>query len=82
MSYLELLQSNNYPKSNSKEESLAILQRYRADLTESEYQAVLDSLCSHAIEGIYFSEEHILLAISNLKNELPVSKIVDRLKAS
>ena len=80
MSYLELLQSNKYPKSSSKEESLEILQKYQADLTEIEYKAILDSLCSHAIEGIYFSEEHILLAISNLKNELSISKIIDRLK--
>ena len=67
LSYLELLRSKEYPKSNSKEESMKLLQKYRSQLSDSEYKAILGSLCSHTIEGVFFNEEHILLSIANLK---------------
>jgi len=82
LSYLELLQTKEYPMSCSKEESLKMLQKYQSELTQVEYNAILDSLCSHAIEGMFFSEENILLAISSLKNELSMSEIVEIVKVS
>ena len=82
MSYLELLQTNEYPSSNSKEESLKILEKYKSQLSDDEYQAILDSLCSHAIEGMFFNEKNILLAISGLKDELSISEVVEIVKAS
>jgi hypothetical protein len=82
LSYLELLQRKEYPRTHSKDESLKILQKYQSELTHKEYKAILDSLCSHAIEGMFFSEENILLAISSLKNELSMPEIVEIVKAS
>lgn len=81
MSYLELLHSKDYSKSQSKEESIKILAKYKDELTQKEYQSILNSLCSHAMEGMFFNEENILLSISQLKNEITMSEIVELVKA-
>ena len=51
MNYLEGL-NNNYPNSHSIKESLGILARYKNELSEEQYDAIVYSLCSHALEEI------------------------------
>ena len=80
MSYLERL-NNDYPNSHSKKESLDILARYKSELSEEQYEAIVYSLCSHALEDIYLNERDILLGIAQLKDEITVDEIVEMAKA-
>ncbi len=80
MSYLERLNSD-YPNSHSKKESLEILARYKTQLDKKQYEAIRDSLCSHALEEIYLNERDILLSIAQLKDEITVDEIVEMAKA-
>ncbi len=81
MSYLELIH-NIYPDSFSKEQSLAVLSKYKIELTNNEYNTILESLCSHALEGIYLNEKDIVLSIAQLRHEITVEEIVKMVKAS
>ena len=80
MSYLERL-NNDYPNSHSKKESLDILARYKSELSKEQYEAIVYSLCSHALEEIYLNERDILLGIAQLKDEITVDEIVEMVKA-
>ncbi len=80
MSFLERL-DHDYPDSHSKDESLAILLRYKSKLDDKQYEAIRDSLCSHALEEIYLNERDILLSIAQLKNEITLKEIVEIAKA-
>ena len=81
MSYLERV-NDEYPNSFSKTQSLSILSQYKTQLTNEEYSAILDSLCNHALEGIYLNEKDILLSIAQLRNEITLEEIVEMVKAS
>lgn len=81
MSYLERI-NNEYPNSYSKTQSLSTLLQYKTQLKNEEYDAILDSLCSHALEGIYLNEKDILLSIAQLRNEITLEEIVEMVKAS
>lgn len=81
MGYLELSQ-NKYPKSFSKMQSLAILNKYKKQLDAEEYDAIQSSLCSHALENIYLDEKDILLSIAQLRGEIDLEEIVEMAKAS
>lgn len=81
MSYLELV-NNTYPDSFSKEQSLVSLSKYKTELTNNEYNTILESLCSHALEGIYLNEKDIVLSIAQLRHEITVEEIVKMVKAS
>ena len=81
MSYLALIH-NTYPDSFSKEQSLAYLSQYKTQITNSEYNAILESLCSHALEGIYLNEKDIVLSIAQLRDEITLEEIVEMVKAS
>ena len=80
MSCLKRL-NNDYPNSHSKKESLEILSRYKRELSEEQYEAIVYSLCSHALEEIYLNERDILLGIARLKDEITVDDIVKMAKA-
>ncbi len=80
MSYLERL-NHDYPNAHSKKESLAILARYKNKLDDKQYEAILDSLCSHSLEEIYLNERDILLSIAQLKEEISMDEIVEMAKA-
>jgi trehalose utilization protein len=81
MSYLERV-NNHYPDSFSKVQSLAILEKYKADLTAKEYDALYSSLCSHALENMYLNEKDILVSIAHFRNEISLDEIVEMVKAS
>jgi hypothetical protein len=81
MSYLELIH-NTYPDSFSKVQSLGILSQYKTQLTDNEYNAIWESLCSHALEGIYLNEKDIVLSIAQLRNEITLEEIVEMVKIS
>jgi len=81
MSYLKLVQ-NDYPQTHSKAEAMQVLERYKTQLTTHEYDVILNSLCSHALESIYLNEKDILLSIAQLRNEITLDEIVELAKAS
>ena len=81
MSYLELL-SNDYQDSFSKAESLQVLEEYKSQLSDKEYSAILDSLCSHALENMYLNEKDILISIAYMRHEISLDEIEEMVKAS
>ncbi|HEB7537082.1 TPA: hypothetical protein RZH73_001657 [Campylobacter coli] len=52
-----------YPEVHSLEESLAILQKYKDDLTKEQYESIKSVICGHAIESIYCNELTIQLLV-------------------
>jgi len=81
MSYIERI-SKHYPEAFSKSESLAILERYKFEFTEREYQVVYNSLCSHALENIYLNEKDILVSISHFRQEISLAEVINIAKSS
>lgn len=81
MGYLYLVHAD-YPSVYSKEESMQILQRYKSELNINEYDAIHNSLCTHALENIYLDEKDILLSIAQLRHEITLDEIVALAKAS
>lgn len=81
MRYLELL-NNDYPESFSKMQSLELLAEYKSQLSDEEYDSILDSLCSHALENMYLNEKDILVSIAHMRNEISLEEIVEMVKAS
>ena len=81
MSYLKLVEGE-YPQINSKSEALQVLESYKKELTTQEYSAIRNSLCSHALEGMYLNEKEILLSIAQLRNEITLDEIIELAKAS
>jgi hypothetical protein len=77
MGYLHWV-DKDYPSVSSREESLHVLETYKS----SEYEAILNSLCSHALENFYLNEKDILLSIAQLRNEITLDEIVELAKAS
>ena len=72
----------NYPISNSKSESIEILNKYKLCLTECEYNLILKSLCSLSLVGMFLNEKAILMSISQVKNEVSSFKILNVLKSA
>lgn len=56
-----------YPEVYSLEESLAILKKYRSELTREQYESVNSTIRGFAIEDMYLNERDIkdLVAIHN-----------------
>jgi hypothetical protein len=81
MGYLKLVESE-YPQTHSKAQAIQILQKYQNELTSTEYETILNSLCSHALENFYLNEKDILLSIAQLRNEITLDEIVELAKAS
>ncbi|EAI9929508.1 hypothetical protein C5535_08315 [Campylobacter jejuni] len=52
-----------YPEVHSLEESLAILKKYKDDLTKEQYEGIKSTICGHAIESIYCNELTIQLLV-------------------
>jgi len=81
VSYLKLVEQK-YPEVHSKSESIQILESYKSELSDDEYEGILKTLCSHALEGMYLNEKDILLSIAQLRNEITLDEIVEFAKAS
>ncbi len=52
-----------YHEVYSLEESLAILKKYKDDLTKEQYEGIKSVICGHAIESIYCNELTIQLLV-------------------
>ena len=81
MGYLHLVEKE-YPQTYSKSEALHILKRYKSELTTDDYETILNSLCSHALESMYLNEKDIIVSIAHLRKEISLDEIVEMVKAS
>ncbi len=54
------IHTTTYPEVYSLAESLAILDRYKSDLTDEQYQQNKSVISSFAIENMYLNEKDIL----------------------
>lgn len=55
--------TKEYPEVHSLEESLAILNKYKKDLTQEQYDSIRSNIGNHAIEDMYLNERNILDSI-------------------
>ncbi|PVX05072.1 hypothetical protein DDV87_08665, partial [Campylobacter jejuni] len=49
-----------YPEVHSLEESLAILKKYKDDLTKEQYEGIKSVICGHAIEDMFANADAII----------------------
>ena len=71
---------NKYPEVHSLEESLAILDKYKDDLTEEQYKAIRSNIGSFAIEGMFLNQRNIIDNIKILKDEMTADEIIAEYK--
>ena len=69
-----------YPKVNSLKESLAILDKYKDDLTKEQYRAIKSTICGHAIENMFANERSIIDMIKIATNEKTADEIIAEYK--
>ena len=81
MRYLEKAMLD-YSKSSSRIESIALLEKYKKQLTHDEYSLILNSLSSLAMEGMFLDEKDILLSIAQVQNEISAQEIIEMVKSA
>lgn len=71
---------NKYPEVHSLKESLAILDKYKDDLTKKQYEAIRSNIGSFAIEGMFLNQRNIIDNIKILKGEMTANEIIAEYK--
>ena len=71
---------NKYPEVHSLKESLAILDKYKDDLTKEQYEAIRSTVCGHAIANMFANERDIINMIKIAKNEKTADEIITEYK--
>ena len=69
-----------YPEVHSLKESLAILDKYKDDLTKEQYRAIRSTISGHAIENMFANERDIINMIKIAKNEKTADEIIAEYK--
>mgnify|MGYP003503322184 FL=1 len=69
-----------YPEVHSLEESLAILDKYKDDLTKEQYEQNKSIICGFAIENMFANEEDIINLIKVDKQEKTPDEIIAEYK--
>ena len=69
-----------YPEVHSLKESLAILDKYKDDLTKEQYRAIRSNIGSFAIEGMFLNQRNIIDNIKILKGEMTANEIIAEYK--
>ena len=69
-----------YPEVYSLEESLAILDKYKDDLTKEQYEQNKSIICGFAIENMFANEEDIINLIKVDKQEKTPDEIIAEYK--
>lgn len=65
-----------YPEVYSLAESLAILDKYKSDLTEEQFNNIKSVISSFAIESMYLNEKDILDGIKIQKGEATADELI------
>ncbi|XTO84322.1 hypothetical protein RZU89_10220 (plasmid) [Campylobacter coli] len=69
-----------YPEVHSLEESLAILKKYKDDLTKEQYEQNKSIICGFAIENMFANEEDIIDNVKIIKGEATANECIVALK--
>lgn len=69
-----------YPEVHSLEKSLAILDKYKDDLTKEQYENIKSNIGTHAIENIYLNELDIIMLIKRNVYSLSADEILTEYK--
>lgn len=78
---VNVLATNNYPEAHSLEESLAILESYRNNLTETQYKSIRSNICNFAIEDMFANQQDIIELIQIEKGEKTADEIIAQHKS-
>lgn len=70
------INTTTYPEVYTLAESLAILDKYKDDLTEEQYKQNKSVISSFAIENMYLNEKDILDGIKILKGEATADELI------
>lgn len=69
-----------YPEVYSLEESLAILKKYKDDLTKEQYEAIRSNIGNFAIEDMFLNEKDIIDNVKIIKGEATANECIVALK--
>ncbi|EHM1375693.1 hypothetical protein KFS39_001869 [Campylobacter jejuni] len=69
-----------YPEVHSLEESLAILKKYKDDVSKEDYEGIKSVISNHAIESIYMNELDIIAMIKQSALKLSADEIIAEYK--
>ncbi|CDF65919.1 TPA: hypothetical protein RPV63_001739 [Campylobacter fetus subsp. venerealis] len=69
-----------YPEVHSLEESLAILKKYKDDVSKKDYEEIKSTICGHAIENMFANEKDVIDMIKIAKNEANADEIIAEYK--
>ncbi len=70
------INTTTYPEVYTLAESLAILDKYKDDLTEEQFNNIKSVISSFAIENMYLNEKDILDGIKILKGEATADELI------
>lgn len=70
------INTTTYPEVYTLAESLAILDKYKDDLTEEQFNNIKSVISSFAIEGMYLNEKDILDGIKIQKGEATADELI------
>ncbi|EAK1209136.1 hypothetical protein A9463_09095 [Campylobacter coli] len=65
-----------YPEVYSLEESLAVLKKYKDDLTKEQYENIKSNIGTHAIESIYLNGLDIIMLVKKNVYGLSANEII------
>ena len=69
-----------YPEVYSLEKSLAILEKYKDELSAEQYEQNRSIICNHAIEDMFANEQDIIDLIKVDKGEKTSDEIINEYK--
>ncbi|MFY4842489.1 hypothetical protein ACOTWI_09160 [Aliarcobacter butzleri] len=70
------INTTTYPEVYTLAESLAILDKYKDDLTEEQFNNIKSVISSFAIESMYLNEKDILDGIKIQKGEATADELI------
>ncbi|MFY4817938.1 hypothetical protein ACOTWJ_06895 [Aliarcobacter butzleri] len=74
------IDTSTYPEVYTLAESLAILDKYKDDLTEEQFNNIKSVISSFAIESMYLNEKNILDGIKIEKGEVTADELITQYK--
>ena len=72
--------TTSYPEVHSLKESVAILDKYKQELTKTQYRAIRSNIGNFAIEGMHANERDIIELIQIQKGERSADEIIAEYK--
>ncbi|MFW3399577.1 hypothetical protein [Aliarcobacter butzleri] len=74
------IDTTTYPEVYTLAESLAILDKYKDDLTDEQFNNIKSVISSFAIESMYLNEKNILDGIKIEKGEVTADELITQYK--